>query len=139
MNSKVSAYIRVKDEINTIDACLKSIEGIFDRVVIIHSNEKDDGTVDFINEWCKLHSNYEVYEYPYSVIPSHDKMYLGEFDNKNTLAAYNAGIGTVKNWLANEDFSTDGKTLHTIPYKETADFVTRVTTYQQIYQLLYPS
>lgn len=66
---------------------------------------------------------------------------LEQFDGdlKNTLAAYNAGIGTVKNWLANEDFSTDGTTLHTIPYKETADFVTRVTTYQQIYQLLYPS
>lgn len=89
MSSKVSAYIRVKDEINTIEACLKSIDGVFDRVVIIHSNEKDDGTVDYINRWCEHHSNYEVYEYPHQVIPSHDKMYLGEFDNKNTLAAYN--------------------------------------------------
>lgn len=66
---------------------------------------------------------------------------LEQFDGdlKNTLAAYNAGIGTVKNWLANKDFSTDGTTLHAIPYKETADFVTRVTTYQKIYQMLYPS
>ena len=66
---------------------------------------------------------------------------LEQFDGdlKNTLAAYNAGIGTVKNWLADADCSSDGITLHTIPYQETADFVTRVTTYQQIYQLLYPS
>lgn len=60
-------------------------------------------------------------------------------DLKNTLAAYNAGIGTVKKWLTDSRYSHDGVTLHTIPYRETANFVNRVTTYQELYRILYPA
>ncbi len=89
MDVKVSAFIRVKEEINTIEACLNSIEGVFDRIVIIHSNEEDDGTINFIRNRQINYPNYEVYEYPYMVIPSHDTKYKTKFDDKNTLAAYN--------------------------------------------------
>lgn len=58
-------------------------------------------------------------------------------DVKNVLAAYNAGIGTVKGWLADSRYSSDGIHLETIPFRETADFVTRVMTYQSIYRILY--
>lgn len=87
--SKVSAYLRVKDEINTIEACLKSIDGIFDRIVIIHSNENDDGTVEFMHNWAKKHSGYEIYEYPHFVLPAYSSLYNDSYDTKNSLAAYN--------------------------------------------------
>ena len=64
---------------------------------------------------------------------------LGEqFDNTQTiLAAYNAGIGRVGEWLADPAYSTDGKFLNTIPYPETAEYVKRVLDAQKIYQQLY--
>ena len=84
-----TAFIRVKDEIKTIEACLNSIDGVFDRIVIIHSNEKDDGSISFMNEWCQKRSSCEIHEYPHAVIPSHDKRYNKAVPYENTLAAYN--------------------------------------------------
>ena len=87
---KVSAYLRVKDEIKTIEACLNSIDGVFDRIVIIHSNEKDDGSVAFMQKWCAQRSECEIHEYPFAVIPSHDRQYVRkQVSYENTLAAYN--------------------------------------------------
>ncbi len=64
---------------------------------------------------------------------------LGEqFEQTETiLAAYNAGPGTVKQWLQDPRYSSDGKALHTIPYSETADYVIRVLEAQKQYQTLY--
>ena len=84
-----TAFIRVKDEIKTIEACLNSIDGVFDRIVIIHSNEKDDGSVAFMNKWCQKKSYCEIHEYPHMVIPSHDNRYRKSVPYENTLAAYN--------------------------------------------------
>lgn len=50
---------------------------------------------------------------------------LGKFDFDNTLAAYNAGEGNVKKWLA------DGIAT---PYKETRDYVGRVKTHYKFYK-----
>lgn len=61
-----------------------------------------------------------------------------QFSEQDTvLAAYNAGMGTVRKWLGDTAYSADGKTLHTIPFKETAKYVTRVHRAQTIYQTLY--
>lgn len=62
----------------------------------------------------------------------------GEFDNIETvLAAYNAGIGNVGRWLEDSAYSEDGKTLHTIPFPETREYVVRVLNAQKMYQTLY--
>jgi soluble lytic murein transglycosylase len=53
------------------------------------------------------------------------------------LAAYNGGRGNVQKWLANEEYSRDGETLHYIPFKETDKYVKRVKVYYNIYRLLY--
>ena len=37
-------------------------------------------------------------------------------DTENALAAYNAGQGNVKKWLADDRYSTDGETLENIPF-----------------------
>lgn len=63
------------------------------------------------------------------------EIYNGNVDN--TLAAYNAGEGTVNNWLANKDYSTDGFSLSYIPYPETRRYITQVKNNQKIYRLLY--
>lgn len=42
------------------------------------------------------------------------------------LCAYNAGPSNVKNWLANKEYSQDGKTLEKIPFKETKNYINKV-------------
>lgn len=53
------------------------------------------------------------------------------------LAAYNAGMGNVNGWLLEEDYSSDGKSLHTIPYPETDSYVKKVRRYYEAYSRLY--
>ncbi len=86
---KIGAYLRVKDEINTIEATLNSIDGLFDHIVIIHSNEPDDGSVAFMKKWCRQRIYCEIHEYPYAVIPAYDIRYRnGEASPRNRLSAY---------------------------------------------------
>lgn len=84
----VAAFVRAKNEINTIEASLNSIDGVFDKIVIIYVDEPDDGTVAFVKKWCDKRAECFHYAYPYSVIPSHDKAYWGKYNYKNSLAAY---------------------------------------------------
>lgn len=53
------------------------------------------------------------------------------------LAAYNAGLGNVKNWLKDKNYSSDGKTLDKIPFKETDEYVKKVLKRRDIYKKLY--
>lgn len=46
------AFVRVKNEIKTIDACLKSILPAIKKGVIGY-NDCDDGTEEYILEFCK--------------------------------------------------------------------------------------
>lgn len=63
------------------------------------------------------------------------KQYEGDIDI--ALAAYNAGSGNVAQWRNNPKYSLDGKTLHTIPFKETKDYVVKVKRSYKIYRFLY--
>lgn len=51
-------------------------------------------------------------------------------------AAYNAG-NVVRDWLENEEYSQDGKTLSSIPYEETSDYVKRIKAAEEMYRKLY--
>lgn len=65
--------------------------------------------------------------------------YLSEqFDgNKELMAAsYNAGIGNVKKWLGDTNYSADGEYLDNIPYAETANYVKKVMTYEKVYKII---
>lgn len=53
------------------------------------------------------------------------------------LAAYNAGRGRVLGWLADPNYSADGKRLDRIPFDETRDYINQVIQTQKIYQVLY--
>jgi Soluble lytic murein transglycosylase and related regulatory proteins (some contain LysM/invasin domains) len=53
------------------------------------------------------------------------------------LAAYNGGSGNVNDWLKNEIYSSSGKSLDKIPFKETEIYVKKVQNYLLIYKKLY--
>lgn len=59
------------------------------------------------------------------------------FTTETVLAAYNAGYGNVRIWLSDPAYSSDGVTLHTIPFEETDDFVGKVTFAAERYRELY--
>ncbi|MGL4654755.1 MAG: lytic transglycosylase domain-containing protein [Sarcina sp.] len=63
---------------------------------------------------------------------------INEFGDVNTaLAAYNAGRGNVSNWLKNPEYSSNGKTLKEIPFKETSNYVKKINFYEKLYTNLY--
>lgn len=53
---------------------------------------------------------------------------------ESAIAAYNAGFGTVDNWLTDESYSTDGETLYEIPYPETKSYVKKVMLAKYYYE-----
>lgn len=66
--------------------------------------------------------------------------YLTEkFDNNIDLAiaAYNAGPGSVQNWLKDKEISKNGEELNHIPYKETANYVNKFNIAYEQYKELY--
>lgn len=63
------------------------------------------------------------------------EMFNGDLDL--TIAAYNAGPTNVQNWLKNEQYSGDGKTIDYIPFGETKKYVDKVNTYYSVYKYLY--
>ena len=61
-----------------------------------------------------------------------------EFEETGTvLAAYNGGIGNVRKWLQNPEYSEDGKTLKAIPIPETRNYVQKIPRAQAMYRTLY--
>ena len=60
--------------------------------------------------------------------------------NQNKLlavAAYNAGIGNVDNWIKEEIINIDGSNIENIPFKETNNYVRKIQRNYKIYQKLY--
>lgn len=94
----------------------------------LRSNEFDDVTVDQLYD---PDINIRCGVYMLSLLRQ-------EFEHDDTVvAAYNAGIGKVGEWLTDPAYSSDGKTLHTIPYEETRKYVKRVNSSRTIYQNYY--
>ena len=58
-------------------------------------------------------------------------------DVQCVLAAYNAGLGNVDEWLKDTQYSPNGKTLQKIPFPETEKYVKKAQRYIKIYELLY--
>lgn len=54
-------------------------------------------------------------------------------EEKTIIASYNAGETVVRQWLNNNDFFSDNRTLTNIPYKETKDYVKKFSFYKKIY------
>lgn len=53
------------------------------------------------------------------------------------LSAYNAGRGNVNKWLQNNKYSSDGKNLDYIPFKETELYLKKINLNYNIYKRIY--
>lgn len=53
------------------------------------------------------------------------------------LAAYNAGMGTVQNWIDEGIIKADGSDIENIPYNETNMYVRKILRNYEIYKQLY--
>lgn len=53
------------------------------------------------------------------------------------IAAYNAGIGTVDNWIEKQIINEDGSNIENVPYKETNNYVRKILRDYKIYNKLY--
>lgn len=62
---------------------------------------------------------------------------VARFETDSAIAAYNAGHGAVADWLDDEQYSSDGKTLKVIPYAETEAYVEKVLKAYDKYQQLH--
>ena len=63
---------------------------------------------------------------------------LETYGNKEiAVAAYNAGIGTVNNWIEKGIIKNDGTDIENIPYKETNNYVRKILRNYEIYQRIY--
>lgn len=77
------------------------------------------------------HKNIELGVYYLSYLLHH-------FQDRNlAIAAYNGGIGNVKNWLNDKALSQDGETLKNIPLGETRYYVVKINNQYDIYRLFY--
>ena len=61
------------------------------------------------------------------------------FDENMILAvtAYNAGIGTVNQWIESGTIKKDGSDIENIPYKETNMYVRKIINNYKMYQYIY--
>ena len=94
-------------------------------------------------EWLQTYKNGEVsMDYTYLYEPEVNIEYgciflqflLDRYTSEETaVAAYNAGFGTVDNWLVDESYSTNGETLDKIPYPETKTYVKKVMLAKNYY------
>lgn len=63
---------------------------------------------------------------------------LEKYQNKEVaLAAYNAGIGRVDEWIDNGIIKNDGSDIEKIPYKETNNYVRKILRNYKIYEQIY--
>ena len=91
--------------------------------------ELDDENIR--EELCDVYKNIEIGT-------AYIASLLGRYENEEVaLAAYNAGIGTVDNWIEKGIINKDGTDIENIPYKETNYYVRKILRDYEIYQELY--
>lgn len=106
------AFIRVKNEIKTVQACLESILPHISKGVIgyhrLMDGEIDDGTEKYIIEFCKKNTGFKLFKYDYVVYPPHHDKYreLKELPKESRLDSYyNAVLSQIPKdeWLIKID------------------------------------
>lgn len=67
------------------------------------------------------------------------RLLLDKFEGvpETAVAAYNAGMGNVAEWLSDSTYSPDGRTLSAIPFPETEAYVEKVMLYKSSYDEKY--
>ncbi len=142
-NALIEKYAAMNElDSNLVKAVIR-VESNFNHKAVSGKNAK--GLMQITDEteaWCAWKNNLEpnpskLFEPEYNIsMGSYYLSYLidsfGSYEL--ALAAYNAGPGNVKNWLADPEYSVDGKTLHDIPYPETEAYVRNVMYHYEAYR-----
>lgn len=81
------AFLRVHNELKMIQKSLPNIAQVIHKGVIA-THGSTDGTDEYVKDFCKKNKGFIFYQYPYPVIPAHDKRYQQSVPYENTLAAY---------------------------------------------------
>ena len=98
-------------------------------------------TFDWINMKLREDNSYSMATDPETNIKYGCYLYgylLSKYGRvQEALAAYHAGLGNVDKWLSDERYSSDGETLHTIPFPTTNKYIKKVMLTEKIYENLY--
>lgn len=88
------AFMRVKNEIRTLGACLDSIAPVLKKGVIgyhrLRDGETDDGSIEYIENFCRSHPGFVPQFYDHAVVPAMHPSYSvpGGVAPEDKLAAY---------------------------------------------------
>ena len=83
-------FMRLYNEENTVIACLMSVVDMLDKIVLIYS-DIDDCSLELVKQYIKdkrLEQKIIIRRYPHHVYTQNAKQYSGNYQWKNTLAAY---------------------------------------------------
>ena len=147
-----SEYVYKYSEENGIDPLLTfaiiKAESNFDTNTVSHkgaiglmqlmpatANEVAEKTGVGINSESSLY----IPEQNIKIGTSYYKSLLDRYDNSYlvALAAYNAGIGNVDEWISEGIIRKDGSNIENIPFKETNNYVRKIVRDYRIYINLY--
>ena len=121
-------------------------ESGFDKDAVSKANAKGlmqltEDTFNWVDMKLGLNNSYEKVFDPETNIQYGSYLLsslLNEFESEEiALTAYHAGRGNVIKWLADEEFSKDGKTLDNTPFPATNQYVDNVLNTKSVYEKLY--
>ncbi len=133
---KYLVYAIIKAESNfdpevTSSSGAKGLMQLMEETAIERSNIIDDETIDV----------YDLYDPETNIrLGTSYFAYLLEIYDGNimlALAAYNAGLGNVEQWIEDGIIKSDGSDIENIPYTETSTYVRKILRDYQIYMELY--
>lgn len=98
---------------------------------VANQNKIDVDTENITEELLDIDNNINIGTKYLSIL-------LTQYGNMEiALAAYNAGIGTVNNWIEKQVIQADGSDIENIPYKETNNYVRKILRDYRVYNELY--
>ena len=98
---------------------------------VANKNQIDVDTENIVEELLDIDNNINIGTKYLSTL-------LTQYGNiEVALAAYNAGIGTVNNWIEKQVIQADGSDIENIPYKETNNYVRKILRDYGVYNELY--
>lgn len=121
-----------------------NVESSFDKNAVSNKGAKGlmqlmDSTAEYVSKKINI-TEYDIFNEKDNINLGcyYLRYLLNKFDDERlALVAYNAGEGTTRDWLTNEEYSKDGKTLYKIPYKETENYIDKIYKNQSKYYKLY--
>lgn len=146
---KYSTYVeKYSKEYNLNENLVYSIikvESKFDQDALSHRGAKGLMQIaDITRDWAigelELSEDIDIYDPETNIRIGCwylNTLYKDFGDTDLVIAAYNGGSGNVNKWLLDEQYSSDGKNLHTIPFLETDKYLTKVKKNYEKYNKLY--